>query len=83
MQLAPPTADQLYSDLNYLLSCIRVRENNFILLLERLRDIEDFDMVRPQELNKFLHEEQNHVEVIQNIVIVYSGSGYTDPKFVE
>jgi hypothetical protein len=48
MQLVSPTADQLYNDLNYLLSCIRVRENNFILLLERLRDIDKFDIARPQ-----------------------------------
>jgi hypothetical protein len=44
---ASASPDQLYDDLNYLLSCMRVRENNFILLLGRLRDAEKTGLSRP------------------------------------
>lgn len=77
------SADQLYDDLNYLLSCMRVRENNFILLLGRLRDAEKTSLSKPLEVSRFLEEEQGHVERIQGIVGRYPGSSYSDTKFVE
>lgn len=81
MSLAAVNSDKLYDDLNFLLSTIRVRENNFILLLERLRDCSEPD--RSRELNRFLQEELKSAETIQQVSSQHSGAGYTDPKISE
>jgi len=75
MLLAAPNSDQLYDDLNFLLSTIRVRENNFILFLEQLRDCDNSDHAK--ELSRFLQDEQKSAETIQQVCRQHPATGFT------